>query len=591
MKAARILLPLLILSWTMNAATLHFKKREIGRETLVNGVGRGTTLEASGPRWTSGRSHLILQFHKAVSDDLVRELNQRGAFVVGAVPDFGVTVSVPDDLSLEGMDIVWAGRMQLGDKISALLESQRRPIENWVVAEFYPDVDMREARRLAEAAGFRVHEHPDLIPWHLLLSGPGGRLSGLAQWDEVAYLFPASRELIRGERVGHCMGALSTGGTTPMYVTASSGWAKDSSGQVTLSYVFGNLTPKLQSSQATQAILSALNAWTPYAPIKFVAGQSATASRTIYIWFASGNHGDGFPFDGPGGILAHTFYPAPPNPESIAGDMHFDADEDWHIGADTDLYTVAVHEAGHALGLAHVDDPAALMYPYYRLGSKIAAGDIAGVQSLYGPAAASAPVTSAPSPASNLTLAISTPHSNSSTAGSMVAMAGTSSGAQGAETVTWQTDHGSSGIASGATTWSAAVPLSPGINTITVTASDTLHKAVQSVNVTRTASLSPTPANPAPPIDHTPPTISISSPTGSIVSTTAATIDIKGIAADNVGVSKVTWQACQTSGIAAGTTNWTVSAIPLLLGDNTIVVRAYDAAGNTTWRSVLVIRN
>ena len=149
----------------------------------------------------------------------------------------------------------------LDDKISRSLENRRAGGVNgadvniddtWVVAEFFPDVDMQEARRLAEAAGFRVQEHPDLIETHLLLSGSSSRLSGLAQWDEVAYIFPASRDLIRGEQVAHCAGALTAGGTTPMYVTAGSGWPKDAIGQVTLSYVFGNITPKLDSAQANQ---------------------------------------------------------------------------------------------------------------------------------------------------------------------------------------------------------------------------------------------------------------------------------------------------------------------------------------------------
>jgi hypothetical protein len=30
--------------------------------------------------------------------------------------------------------------------------------------------------------------------------------------------------------------------------------------------------------------------------------------------------------------------------------------------------------------------------------------------------------------------------------------------------------------------------------------------------------------------------------------------------------------------------------VPLLVGTNTVIVRAYDAAGNSSWRSITVIR-
>ena len=575
MKAVRRLLPLLILPWVLSAASLHLKKR------VIEPKGRAVGIESPGPRWlggfSAGRSHLILQFRHAMNEQMVQELNARGAYVVGMIPDFGVMVSVRDDFSLDGLSVEWAGRLEMGDKISALLENSRAEGEIWLVAEFFPDVDMGEARRLAEAAGFRVHAHPDLLANHLLLSGPAGRLEGLAQWDEVSYLFPASRALIRGERVNHCAGALATGSTagngatTQMYVTASSGWAPDSPGgrQVTLSYVFGALTPELDASQTMQAILGSLNAWTAYAPVKFVPGGDATAARTLYIRFAEYDHGDGLPFDGPGGILAHTFYPAPPNAESIAGDMHFDGSESWRIGANTDLATVALHEAGHALGLAHVDNPQALMYPYYQLGSKIAAGDIEGVQSIYGGAA------------SPLTLTISTPAANSTTTASTMAIAGTTSGGQGNVQVTWQASGGASGTATGTATWSAtSVPLSVGSNTITVTATAGSTKAVQTVTATRTSAAS-----------NTPPSLTITSPVGSTVATAAATVTIKGTASDNAGVTRVTWQTATASGTASGTASWTAGNIPLLVGDNTITVRAYDAAGNSSSKSLLVIRN
>jgi hypothetical protein len=43
----------------------------------------------------------------------------------------------------------------------------------------------------------------------------------------------------------------------------------------------------------------------------------------IEIRFESGFHGDSEPFDGPGLILGHAFFP------EFYGSMHFDADEIW----------------------------------------------------------------------------------------------------------------------------------------------------------------------------------------------------------------------------------------------------------------------
>jgi hypothetical protein len=43
------------------------------------------------------------------------------------------------------------------------------------------------------------------------------------------------------------------------------------------------------------------------------------------------------------------------------------------------------------------------------------------------------------------------------------------------------------------------------------------------------------------------------------------------------------------SGTASGTTRWS-APIPLLVGSNTVTIRASDAAGNVGWRSVVVAR-
>ena len=76
-----------------------------------------------------------------------------------------------------------------------------------------------------------------------------------------------------------------------------------------------------------------------------------------------------------------------------------------------------------------------------------------------------------------------------------------------------------------------------------------------------------------------------------MVSTSAATIAFSGTASDNVGVTKVNWSTnTGASGTANGATNWS-AVIPLLSGSNVVTIRAYDAAGNNGWRSVVVRRN
>jgi len=75
------------------------------------------------------------------------------------------------------------------------------------------------------------------------------------------------------------------------------------------------------------------------------------------------------------------------------------------------------------------------------------------------------------------------------------------------------------------------------------------------------------------------------------MSTTAPSVTISGIASDNVGLTLVSWATSfGTAGVATGTTAWS-AAIPLLVGNNSVTVRAVDAAGNAGWRSIVIARH
>lgn len=98
--------------------------------------------------------------------------------------------------------------------------------------------------------------------------------------------------------------------------------------------------------------------------------------------------------------LAHAFQPGDvgifgANDGNLAGDVHIDIARTWVDDAadaaadpDFDLFTVVLHEIGHALGLGHSAVVGAVMEPSYAGGRRtLAADDIAGIQALYGPAA------------------------------------------------------------------------------------------------------------------------------------------------------------------------------------------------------------
>ena len=531
---------------------------------------------------TQASGHMLMQFNRPVSAEHIRELASRGVTVLADVPENGLLVSVAGPVRLGGLGVRYAAPVEASDKISPLLA---HGTNGYVLVKFYPDVDLNEARGMLLNAGAVLSENPDLGP-HVLMVQAGGGVRKLAAIDAVSYIFPASDELAHGLAVRPCMGALTTNGATTQSIpTYGDGWDGPGLGSATVYYYYSNVTMQLNAAQAQAEIARAMAQWANVVKVTWAPGSGATAARTVNILWATYAHGDAYPFDGPGGSLAHTFYPVNPNPEPIAGDMHLDNSESWHIGTTTDLFSVTLHELGHALGLGHSDNPNDVMYPYYKLTTGLAPGDIAAIQTLYAAQGTAAPAptpTPAPTPGA-LTLTVNA--MTGTTTASTTNLSGAVSGGSGTISVSWSNATTlASGIATGTSSWSAAnIALATGVNTITVTATAGTSHVSQSVTVTRSAG--------TPVTDTTAPALAITSPGATSVSTTSTAIAFSGSASDNVGVTSVTWSTnTGRSGTASGTTSWSAS-IPLLVGSNVVTVKAYDAAGNSSWRSVVVTRH
>ncbi|XP_021747909.1 metalloendoproteinase 2-MMP-like [Chenopodium quinoa] len=167
---------------------------------------------------------------------------------------------------------------------------------------------------------------------------------------------------------------------TSLYVIKGSKWPS-SKYELTFKILSKTLVPG--AGNMTVMVTASLNTWRQYSPFMFQEVPEDSKSDLVFGFF-NGDHGDGRPFDGPKGILAHAFYPQD-------GRSHYDATEDWSEdpGPDQfDLYSVPLHEIGHLLGLAHSADPSAVMYPTINPGERkrgLQPDDIQGIQAIYGP--------------------------------------------------------------------------------------------------------------------------------------------------------------------------------------------------------------
>jgi len=171
-------------------------------------------------------------------------------------------------------------------------------------------------------------------------------------------------------------------------------------------------------------------------------------------------------------------------------------------------------------------------------------------------------------------ITITTPTSSTSyvSSGATVQIAGTASDTTSVSQVTWVNDRGGNGTAVGTTSWStASIGLQGGTNVITLTA----HDAAGNTNIdTLTVTYTPP--------DTLAPAVSIVTPTQAPAYSVAIDeVSLDGTAADDRGVTAVTWANDRGgTGFSEGTSGWRVPSVRLQAGTNVISVTAQDAAGN-----------